>query len=84
MGELEAARNSLEGALDVQEAALGPDHPDTLHALSRLARILADMGEFSLAREFAERALTGQRRILGDDHSDTQSSQDLLDYIGGL
>ncbi|WP_449348777.1 tetratricopeptide repeat protein [Streptomyces shaanxiensis] len=54
---------------------LGPDHPDTLSALSNLAVSYSDAGRVQDALELRERVLADRERVLGDDHPDTLSAR---------
>ncbi|MFE5038732.1 tetratricopeptide repeat protein, partial [Streptomyces sp. NPDC056683] len=60
-----------ERALDVTEAALGPDHPDTALRLNNLASTLSDLGRHAEALPLAERALAITEAALGPDHPTT-------------
>src|SRR5258708_4150570 len=51
------ARELLERALAIDEAAYGPDHPHVATRLNNLAGILRDLGQPAAARPLQERAL---------------------------
>jgi hypothetical protein len=68
-------------AKDLHEAwnqRLGPDHPQTLTAATRLAHALRNLAEFSQARQLDEDTLASRRRVLGEDHPDTRRSANNL------
>ena len=67
-GEFTAARERLERALRVEEAASGPDHPEVAHILSNLGIVLNELGDLPAARQQLERALTIQEAAYGPDH----------------
>jgi tetratricopeptide (TPR) repeat protein len=69
-GQPAAARPLAERALAVDEAELGPDHPDVATDLNNLALILRDLGEAAAARPLVERALAVDEAELGPDHPD--------------
>ena len=64
------ARELLEQALAITEAAYGPDHPDVAARLSNLALILRDLGLAGEAWPVAERALAIDEAAYGPDHPD--------------
>jgi tetratricopeptide (TPR) repeat protein len=68
------ARKHFERALALCRAALGPDHPETLGALSDLGAACAALSDHAAARAAHEAALAGRRRTLGDAHPDTAAS----------
>jgi len=61
------AREALERARD----DLGPDHPETLRAVSTLASILTEAGDFDAALEANEQAYAAYARLLGTEHAST-------------
>jgi hypothetical protein len=52
-------------------ARLGPDHPNTLNAATRLAMAWRIFGDYDGSRKLREDTLARQRRVLGADHPDT-------------
>ena len=62
----------------IQEARLGPDHPDTATSLSNLAAVLAAQGDLQGVRTLHQRALTIYEARLGPDHPDTVRSRERL------
>lgn len=72
-------RRALEG----REAALGPDHLDTLSSCAALAAIFNSQGKYDAAAAMNRRALEGRERILGPEHADVLSSVDCLVVVLG-
>jgi tetratricopeptide (TPR) repeat protein len=58
-------------ALEIAEAKLGADHPDTATSLYCLAVVLYNQGDLDRARMLHERALAIREASLGADHLDT-------------
>ena len=57
LGDLAGARTQYERALQISEAALGPDHPDVGARRDNLGSVLQDLGDLPGARTQYERAL---------------------------
>ena len=70
LGDLAGARTQLERALQISEAALGPDHPDVGTWRNNLGLVLQDLGDLTGARTQLERALQISEAALGPDHPD--------------
>ena len=81
LGEYEEARDLLERALVIEQAALGQTHPILAQGLNGLGMILKRQGAYAEARARFERALRIQERALGMDHPDTYSSLSNLAHI---
>ncbi|MFE2835089.1 tetratricopeptide repeat protein [Streptomyces mirabilis] len=60
-----------ERALQVTEAALGPDHPDTAVWLGNLASTFSALGQHTKALPLEKRALQISETALGPDHPTT-------------
>ena len=69
-----AALGPLERALILQEATLGPGHPEVGVTLDRLGILLRDQGDLAGARTHLERALAITETALGPDHPDVGRS----------
>jgi serine/threonine-protein kinase len=67
-GEYGRAAEYETRALDAQESALGPKHPDVAQALNNLAASLGDMDDHQAARPLLERALAIRTELLGPKH----------------
>jgi tetratricopeptide (TPR) repeat protein len=81
LGQLLVARERLERALRIEEAAYGSDHPEVALTLSNLGLVLRDLGELPAARQQLERSVGIYRRTRGTEHSDTQWAQRQLDRL---
>jgi hypothetical protein len=64
--------------LDARTRLLGPEHPDTLTAMSNLASSLQSMGDLPGARELEERVVGVRTRVLGPEHPDTLTAMSNL------
>jgi tetratricopeptide (TPR) repeat protein len=74
-GQYRSAIPLAERALDIQEKALGPEHPDVATALNNLASLYRYDGQLALAESLYRRALDIDERALGPDHA--QVARDL-------
>jgi serine/threonine protein kinase/tetratricopeptide (TPR) repeat protein len=63
-----------EKARDYRRAAFGPEHPDTLHAMSTLASSYSQVGRRGEALKLQEEVLAMRRKVLGPQHLDTLSA----------
>ncbi len=70
-GDSHGSRALGEPLLDRWRSILGPDHPDTLAAATRLTLIRTSLGETEQARALGEDTLHRSRRVLGPDHTIT-------------
>ena len=68
MGLYPDALPFAEGALAIDERALGPDHPEVAGRLNNLAALYQDQGDYARALPLYERALAIFERALGPDH----------------
>ena len=80
-GKYESALPLAEQALEIQEKALGPDHPDVATALNNLASIYRAIGQYARAESLYRRALLIDERALGPEHA--QVARDLSN-LGSL
>jgi tetratricopeptide (TPR) repeat protein/tRNA A-37 threonylcarbamoyl transferase component Bud32 len=71
LGKYAAAEPQLARALALREAALGPDHPDTLESVNDLALVYQAKGDYGTAEALFQRSLAGAEAALGPDHRDT-------------
>jgi tetratricopeptide (TPR) repeat protein len=76
--EYKQAKRIHERALAIDEAILGPDHPDVAIDASNLGSVLKDQGNLSGAKPLIERALRIFREFLGDAHPNTKTAQNNL------
>ncbi len=68
VADLAGAKQADERALEIDEARLGPDHPNVATDLSNLGVVLHDQGDLAGARQAHERALEIDEAHLGPDH----------------
>jgi eukaryotic-like serine/threonine-protein kinase len=55
----------------IQRRVLGPEHPDTLNSMSRLAGIYSWQGRNAEAEKLERQALDIERRVFGPDNPKT-------------
>jgi hypothetical protein len=65
------------------ERVFGPEHPDTLHARSSLARWTGNTGDAAGARDQYAALLPVRERVSGAEHPDTLTARDNLAYWTG-
>ena len=80
-GDLSAAQNLEEKALEGRRAVLGAVHPDTLTSMHHLAETLRLAGRLTEAQRLQAEVLRGRTRVLGDAHADTAKAREALDRI---
>jgi non-specific serine/threonine protein kinase/serine/threonine-protein kinase len=73
-------------AVELRTHHLGPEHPETLAALSEQAGVLEEAGwgdrsQLKPAVAIARRVFEGRRRVLGPAHPETLGSQSFLAYV---
>src|SRR5215813_8576746 len=73
-GKYDEALPYFEGALEIRERMLGPDHPDVIQAINGLATIYYYKGEYSKAEPLFQRALAIREKSLGPEHTDVAQS----------
>jgi Tfp pilus assembly protein PilF len=78
LGDLTAARRTLQRALAINEAVYGPEHPQIARTLRNLAIVQRQLGELEEARETLRRALVIFERFLGPKHPDTMQATSML------
>ena len=71
LGRVDEATAQLERALELREATLGPDAPDTLQSLEDLGGAHLAAGRWDEAVAVFERCLEGRAATLGAEHRDT-------------
>ena len=64
----------LEKAVKINEAVLGPGHPNTVDSLNNLAGLHRDMGNHKAALPLVTRVLEIREAVLGPRHPDTATS----------
>ena len=65
-------------SLRINEALMGPEHPDTGGSLNNLASLLHDKGDYHAAEPLCRRALAIAEKVLGPEHPDTGTSLNSL------
>jgi tetratricopeptide (TPR) repeat protein len=67
-GDLAGAKKYYERALEIDEKALGPDHPNVARDINNLGSVLKAQGDLAGAKKYYERALEIDEKALGPDH----------------
>ncbi|MDF0593815.1 tetratricopeptide repeat protein [Methanotrichaceae archaeon M04Ac] len=68
IADYKVAKKHHERALEIDEKAYGPKHPNVAIKLNNLGRVLHEMGELKGAKVCFERALKIDEKVLGPDH----------------
>lgn len=71
-------------AVEIGEAALGPEHPDLATWLNNLATLVRDMGDPAAAEPLQRRAVSIGERVLGPTHPDLAAQMVNLASLLGL
>ncbi|MGD2110334.1 MAG: serine/threonine-protein kinase, partial [Phycisphaerae bacterium] len=71
LGKYDAAEPHLSRALELHREVLGEEHPETLVAANKLARLYAHEGLSDEAESLYLKTLELRRRVLGEDHPHT-------------
>lgn len=74
-------RAQEEAALAYAEEVLGPEHPQTLTAISNLGFLMMATGDYAGAEPLYRRALDASERVLGPEHPQTLVSVNSLGYF---
>lgn len=72
-GDFQNARTAFERALQIDEAAFGPEHPSVALDVSNLGKVLHQLGNRAEAKAALEYALTINEAIYGPDHPEVAS-----------
>src|SRR5262245_25051852 len=84
-GKFDEALPYFEGALEIRERMLEPDHPDVIQAINALATIHYYKGEYSKAEPLFQRALAIREKSLGPEHTEVaQSLNNLANLYSAL
>jgi CHAT domain-containing protein/tetratricopeptide (TPR) repeat protein len=73
-GKYDDAQPYFEGALEIRERMLGPDHPGVSQAIHDLAVLHYYKGEYTKAEPLYRRALAAREKSLGAEHLDVAAS----------
>jgi tetratricopeptide (TPR) repeat protein len=71
LGSYPQAEPHLRRALELRRECLGPDHPDTLSAVTELALLLHYDGKLEEAESLMRRNVEARHRVSGSDHPNT-------------
>ncbi len=74
LGDADEAVRNLQRSLVQFRETLGPDDPETMHAMNDLARVFDNVGKYEEALQLLEGCLQRRKRVLGEDHADTVTS----------
>src|SRR5271169_3657702 len=80
-GKYESAIPPALKALEMQEKALGPDHPDVATELNNLASLYQSENRHADAEPLYKKALATDEKALGPDHPDVATD---LNNLAGL
>ncbi len=78
LGLYARAQLLFQQALQIRQSVLGPENPDTLSSVNKLAIVLKDEGRYPEAEKLYRETLDVQRRVLGPEHRDTLDTMDGL------
>jgi eukaryotic-like serine/threonine-protein kinase len=78
LGLYARAQLLFEQALQIRQSALGPENPDTLSSVNKLANVLHDEGYNVEAEKLHRQTLDIRRRVLGPENPDTLMSMSNL------
>jgi tetratricopeptide (TPR) repeat protein len=81
VGRYEMALKMQEGALTIQRAMLGEEHPSTLDSMHNLASVLDDQGKYKEAEIMHREELELCQKILGKEHPSTLNSMNNLALV---
>jgi len=77
-GDFGTAASLLTSAVDLARQDLGPEHPDTLSAMTNLGQTLSAIGNLSAARDLQAELIDISRRVAGEEHPATLGSMNNL------
>jgi tetratricopeptide (TPR) repeat protein/tRNA A-37 threonylcarbamoyl transferase component Bud32 len=81
LGLYKKGEPQLRKALELLEAHLGPDHPDTLETATLLGALLWEDSRLSEAETIIRKCIAHYRRTLGPDHARTLAAVHLLAQV---
>jgi Flp pilus assembly protein TadD len=81
LGRLDEAEPLIRQALDLCQKVLGPEHPNTLIALSNLGDVLARRGRLEDAEKLLRPCLESQRRAVGINDRASRHTAEILDAV---
>ena len=68
LGDLAGAKAAYERALQIDEAAYGPDHPIVANRINNLGWVLHDLGDLTGAKAAFEHAIQILKKRLPEGH----------------
>lgn len=74
IGNYPASLPLFRHALELQEQALGEDHPKVATTLNNLAGLYQDMGEYEQALPLYQRSFKIKEQALGEDHTEVAAT----------
>jgi len=77
-GRYNISYNRFIKLLNIYEAMLGKEHPDTLMSMNSLALVLNSQGKYDEAEAMHRQALEGRQTVLGKEHPNTLTSMNNL------
>jgi tetratricopeptide (TPR) repeat protein len=80
-GEYEQAKLHYQRVLQIDEKALGADHPNVAMTLTNLGNVFREQGEYEQAKLHHQRALQIMEEVMGADHPNVASS---LNNLGNV
>jgi hypothetical protein len=80
-GEHARAHELAQAVVAVRHRTVGPEHPDTLHAMGNLAAMLAQGGMAAAARVVHEQLVAGRRSVFGERHPATIAAMEGLAMV---
>ena len=83
LGKPELALGQVEAALALCRRELGPDHPDALVNMRRVARCYSELGRYAEALKLMEEVLALMKAKLGPEHPETLQARDVLAAVHG-
>ena len=81
LGRFDAARSLQERVLTLRRTHSGPDHADTLAALTNMGYVLDSLGRTTDAEAYFREVADKAPRVLGPDHADTIAALNNLGYL---
>jgi len=81
LGLYQRAEQHARRAVELRTQIVGPDHQDTLDAMSDLADISRRQGKLDQAEKMDREILETRRKVLGPDHLDTLQSMHNLGIV---
>ena len=81
LGLYSPAEQLLKQAVEIRRSVLGPEHPDTLASIGRLARIIQSGGRYAEAEKIERELVAVEPRVFGPDHRTTLAEESSLAWI---